>query len=130
LLIEMLTPGGFFFLFFGVAALVTGGLASAGVGPDWLLLLVFSVLSVGSLLVFRGPLVRLAAQKKSSAPVDALAGESVVLTEDLAAGGLGQGELRGTVWKVQNGSSQALSKGQRCRIERAEGLKLIVGPET
>jgi membrane protein implicated in regulation of membrane protease activity len=48
---EMLTPGGFFILFFGLGALVVGALAGLGLTePVWLQWLLFSVLSVGSLL--------------------------------------------------------------------------------
>ena len=57
--VEMLTPGGFYFLFFGVAALVVGILAGLGAGgPLWAQLVVFSVLSVACLFVLRPYLVR------------------------------------------------------------------------
>jgi membrane protein implicated in regulation of membrane protease activity len=128
LLLEMATPGGFYFLFFGAAALIVGMLASAGMEQDWLQLLVWSVLSVGSLLVFRGPLLRRMAQR-SGKPVDAIAGETATLTEDLPPRGLGKAELRGSSWTAQNASDQPLARGQRVRVERVQGLTLIVGPE-
>ncbi|HOI10327.1 MAG TPA: NfeD family protein, partial [Myxococcota bacterium] len=56
--LELLTPG-LFLLFFGAAAIVVGVAAGAGLAmPLWAELLAFSVLSVVSLLVFRGPLLR------------------------------------------------------------------------
>lgn len=130
LLLELITPGGFYFLFFGAAALVVGVLAGLGIGPDWLLWLVFSVLSVGSLLVFRGPLLRkLKAGESGAHAVDSLIGQSVVITEDAAAGGLGKAELRGTVWNVQNAGAEPLAVGRRCRVLRVDGLKLVVQAE-
>ena len=50
--VEILTPGGFYIIFFGVAALIVGVLAGLGVGgPLWAQLVLFSVLSVASLVV-------------------------------------------------------------------------------
>jgi len=57
--LEMAASGGFYVIFFGVAAVVVAILQLAGVsGPLWTQLLLFSVLSVVSLLVFRSPLMR------------------------------------------------------------------------
>jgi inner membrane protein len=129
LLLEMATPGGFFFLFFGSAALAVGVLAGLGVEQDWLQVVIFSVLSVGSLLIFRGPLMRRMAERPGRAAVDAIAGETATLTEDLPPRGLGKAELRGSSWNAQNATDHALGKGQRCRVERVDGLTLIVRPE-
>jgi membrane protein implicated in regulation of membrane protease activity len=128
--VEVMTPGGFFFMFFGASALAVGALAGFGLGPTELQLLVFSVLSVGSLLLFRGPLMRrLERHVKPEHRVDSIPGEIATLTEDLPPHGTGQALLRGTVWNVQNAAGEPMSKGQRCRVERLDGLKLIVRPE-
>jgi len=130
LVVEMATPGGLYFLFFAVAAFLVGLLSGMGVGPDWLLLLIFSVVATGSLLLFRGPLLR--RLKSSGSPghtVENIAGETATLNADLAAEGTGQAELRGTVWSVRNVSTQPMRKGQRCKVERVDGLTLIVRPE-
>ncbi|HMI93264.1 MAG TPA: NfeD family protein [Polyangiales bacterium] len=132
LLFELVTPGGFYFIFFGVAGISVGVLAALGVGPDWLLVLIFSVLSVGSLLLFRGPLLRRLGASRGQEPkhaVDSLVGAVVVLMEDLPANGIGKGELRGTGWSVQNAAGEALAIGRRCVVLRVEGLKLVVRPE-
>ena len=58
--LEMAASGGFYVIFFGVAAIAIGGLHLFDfAGPAWFQLLLFSVLSVGSLLLFRNPLLRL-----------------------------------------------------------------------
>ena len=57
--LEALTPGGFYVLFFGVGALVVGTLVGLGAsGPVWLQWLLFSAISVVSLLLFRPYLLR------------------------------------------------------------------------
>ncbi|MGH9579729.1 MAG: NfeD family protein, partial [Terriglobales bacterium] len=74
-LAELLTPGGFFFLFFGIAGIVVGLLHLAGLaGPDWVQWLLFSALSVVGVVLFRKPLLAkfgMAAPKE----VDLLVGE-------------------------------------------------------
>ena len=57
--LEMAASGGFYIVFFGVAAVIVSLLALAGLaGPLWLQMLLFSALSVASLLFFRNPLMR------------------------------------------------------------------------
>jgi membrane protein implicated in regulation of membrane protease activity len=51
--VEVLTPGGFFVLFFGLGALAVGVLVGLGAGgPAWLQLLLFSLLSTVTLVLF------------------------------------------------------------------------------
>ncbi|HEU0067753.1 MAG TPA: hypothetical protein VFQ26_00645, partial [Nitrospiraceae bacterium] len=55
---EMLTPGGFYILFFGLAALVVGTAVGVGlIQEEWLQWLLFSGVAILSLLIFRGPLL-------------------------------------------------------------------------
>jgi membrane protein implicated in regulation of membrane protease activity len=129
LLLEVLTPGGFVVLFFGIASVVVGVLVGLDVGgPAWFQWLLFSVLSVVSLLLFRGRLLaKFQSQaQESGGKIDTLVGEVVVLLEDLAPGAVGKAELRGTAWNTQNEGARPLSKGQRCRVQRVEGLTLWI----
>jgi len=51
LALEILLPGGIIFLFFGASAMIVGALVALGLGgPLWMQALVFSALSVVSLL--------------------------------------------------------------------------------
>jgi membrane protein implicated in regulation of membrane protease activity len=125
--LEVLTPGGFYVLFFGIGALVVGTLAGLGWGgPAWFQWLLFSAISVGSLLLFRPHLVGLTRSKERADPVDTLVGEIVVLQGDLPGGAVGKAELRGTTWTVLNRGDGPLGRGQRCRVEHVEGLTLWV----
>jgi hypothetical protein len=56
--LEMAASGGFYVIFFGIAALALAGLHVLDwAGPVWLQLVLFSGISVVSLLFFRGPLL-------------------------------------------------------------------------
>jgi membrane protein implicated in regulation of membrane protease activity len=127
---EMAMPGGFFALFFGVGALLVGALVALdAAGPAWMQWLLFPVLSVGALVTLRRPLQARLNLKGSQRPVDSLVGEIAVALEALAPGGLGKAELRGTSWSARNRGSVALAKGQRCVVEKVDGLMLWVRPE-
>jgi hypothetical protein len=123
--LEIATPGGFFVLFFGVGALAVGGLVGLGAGgPAWLQWLLFTAISVVSLLLFRKRLLALTRSRTRERAIDTLEGETATLLEDLAPGATGRAELRGTAWTAQNDDSRPLVKGQRCRVARVDGLTL------
>lgn len=128
--LEVLTPGGFYVLFFGLAALAVGCLAGVGWGgPIWLQWLLFSALSLLSLLCLRPYLLRAARSRERPDPIDSLEGQVVVLTGDLAPEGFGKAELRGTSWSVRSDDPRPLRAGQRCRVLRVDGLTLWVRGE-
>ena len=130
LLGEVLTPGGFFVVFFGAGALLVGALKLVGWGgPAWAEWLVFTVLSVASLAFFRAPLMRRFNLKGGKGAVDQMEGERALVTEDVAPGGVGKAELRGASWTARSTATVALARGQRCRVERVEGLTLWLRPE-
>ncbi len=124
---ELATPGGFYLLFFGLAALVVG--ATTGLGlqlPDWVQWLLFSILAVASLLLFRGRLLRTIKRTDSLAEVDSMVGEQGTVLTSIGVGGMGKVELRGTTWNACNAGPGTLVKDQRCRVHRVDGLTLWV----
>jgi membrane protein implicated in regulation of membrane protease activity len=125
---EMVTPGGFYILFFGLAALVVGAVAGVGlVQAEWLQWLLFSGVAILSLLVFRGPLLAwIKTRDKKMPTVDSMVGESAMLLEDVVPSGTGKVELHGTTWTAHNAGLALLKKGQRCKVERVEGLALWI----
>jgi membrane protein implicated in regulation of membrane protease activity len=131
LAVEMLTPGGFFVFFFGLSALVVGAAVGCGLGgPTWLQWLLFSVLSLGSVLFLRRRVLAwFHSREGQSVGVESLVGEAATLLEDLAPGSVGKAELRGTAWTVRSEESRPLSRGQRCRVQRVEGLTLWLRAE-
>ncbi|HNV02149.1 MAG TPA: NfeD family protein [Vicinamibacterales bacterium] len=128
---EILTPGSFFVIFFGLAGLVVAVLAAFGLAEAlWLQILLFSIFSVASLLLFRNPLLRWMARHARPTPeIDTLVGEIAVASASLAPGEVGQAQLRGSAWNARNGSQSPIAAGGRCRVTRVEGLVIWLEPE-
>lgn len=127
LLVELLTPGGLYLLFFGVAAIVVGLLTGMEVGgPAWMQWLLFSILSIVALALFRKPLLRKLRPASTQTDVDNLVGETALVLEDMAANAFGKAELRGTSWNARNIGGSSLARGQRCKVEKVDGLLLWV----
>jgi membrane protein implicated in regulation of membrane protease activity len=128
--LEVLTPGGFYVLFFGVGAVVVGALVALGYGgPTWAQWLLFSVISIVTLALFRQRVLRLVDDRRPAPAIDTLHGEVALLLEDLAPGAIGKVELRGTVWTAQNVDDRLLAHGQRARVSRVDGLTLKLRAE-
>ena len=125
---EMLMPGSFFLLFFGLGAIVVGALASLDLGePSWARWLMFSVLSIGMLITLRKRFTFMHGAKGTiAADTDQLAGEIVLIKSEIAPHGLGRVEFRGTTWNAKNVTAQPLHVKQKCVVELVEGLTLNV----
>ncbi len=127
--VEVAAPTGFFVTFFGIGAMLVGALAWAGVVTSLpLQVLAFTVLSVLSLLLFRGRLQRLT-QSPPASNVDTLVGGLAIVQERLSPGVVGRVEVRGAMWSARNSSGITLDPGQRARVAAVDGLTLTVVPE-
>jgi membrane protein implicated in regulation of membrane protease activity len=127
---ELVTPGGFYILFFGVGALLTGAATVAGLtsgtAAQWLL---FTCSSVVSLALFRGKLLaRL--EPPALGPVDTLVGEIATAVAPIPARGIGRVTLRGSSWEARNEGAAELAAEQRCRVVNVAGLQLGVVAES
>ena len=128
--LEMAASGGFYIIFFGVAAIIIALLALADIaGPLWFQLFLFSALSVALLLFFRNPIMRRLNLEGGAADIDTLAGETCSVLEPMSPGGNGRVELRGTSWSARNLGTTALKNGARCTVVRSERLTLLVKAE-
>ena len=134
-LAELVTPGGFYLIFFGIGALVVGVLRVLGIaGPGWVQWLLFSLISAGLLASLRKSLVdRFSAKGDGSTrarvDTDTVVGETAVAAEKIPCGEIGRVEMRGSAWRARNRGAQELATGQRCTVERVEGLLLDVRPQ-
>ena len=129
-LLELAAPGGFYVIFFGLAAIAVGLLLFAdAAGPLWTQLLLFSVLSAVFLMVFRNPIMRRMKLDRGTDDLDSLTGEPARALEDLAPGDSGRVELRGSTWSARNGSNAAIARGARVRVVAVDRLTVIVIPE-
>lgn len=129
-LAELVTPGGFYIIFFGVGALIVGVLAGfEAAGPPWFQYILFAVISVVALWLFRERILQLT-RPFPSVPVDNLVGETAVSLEDIPVNGIGKAEMRGTSWSARNIGDKPLARGQRSRVERIEGLTIFIRAES
>jgi len=126
--LELASTGGFYLIFFGVSAMFIGLMGAIGLaGPLWLQWLVFTILSVILLLAFRRPILRM--MNVETDPVDSLVGQFAITEDVIQPGAIGRAELRGSTWSARNLHSAELARGQRCRVERVDGLMLFLLPE-
>jgi inner membrane protein len=128
---EVHLPSGFYIFSFGVGGILVSALAGLGwVESPTLQWLLFTVFSLASLVTSRfWGTKRRPEPWRRDAEIPDMVGEVAVLSDDLAVGGTGKAELRGTVWTARNAATLPLSKGQRCRVARLEGLTLWVRAE-
>ena len=126
---ELATPSGFFIIFFGLSALTVGLLTGLNVVTAmWAQWLVFTVLSVAYILLFRR---RVESRMRIPPPpnIDSLVGVLAIVQERLLPGVVGKVEVRGSMWSARNTSTVTLDAGQRARVTAVDGLTLAVVPE-
>lgn len=115
----------FYLVFLGVAAIVVGlidwfGASLSGVA-QWLL---FALLALVSLVIFRGRLYRYLRKSAGTVPELLNVGDLVQLPAALAPGESCRIEYRGTSWTARNVDQQQLNG--EVTIARIEGLTLLV----
>ena len=98
-------------------------------GPPWFQFILFSAISVLCLWLFREKLLQLT-RGRLSENVGSLVGEVAVPLEDISVNSVGKAELHGTSWTTRNIGDKPLARGQRCRVERVEGLMIFVRAES
>jgi membrane protein implicated in regulation of membrane protease activity len=116
----------FYLVFIGAAALVVGALG-LGFAPvaAWLQWLLFTALAAASMIGFRR---RIYERMRRNLPImsSGPAGEVLTLTAALPPGQTCRIEFRGSSWTAINGGSSVIAAGARARIERLDGLTLVV----
>ena len=112
--------------FFGAGALFVGLLVGLGWrGPLWAQVLVATGVALVSLFVIRPPLMRKLKLNEVKI-VDTMIGEHAIASDDLAVQAIGKAEMRGTTWTAQNVGSAPIARGQRCLVERVDGLTIQI----
>src|SRR5688572_26486576 len=79
LMLEMATPGGFYFIFFGASAFVVALLDLFGItGSAWMEWMLFSIFAAGATTLFRQRMLERFGAPMPSGEVDSLVGEIAV----------------------------------------------------
>ena len=88
---------------------------------------VFLALSVLMLAILRPLSMKLLKNQDFKSNTDSLVGKEVLITQEVSnIKGTGQGKINGMVWTVRSEEDTPLPAGETARIERIEGVKLIV----
>ena len=120
----LIVDAGFYLVFIGLAAALTGVIELAGIGLEpWLQWVVFSIISLVLMVLFRKKLydkLRGSGVGYETGP----SGEIVTVEQTLQPGETGRLAYRGTEWTVVNNSDQAFVQGQHVQISSVEGLTL------
>ena len=129
--IEILTLGGlgnFYFLFFGVAALMVSALTWIGlIEADWVQWFFFVVFGIISLFALKKPLQGSGfLSGKNGIPVDSMVGELATVLENLEGQRIGKVELHGSSWTARNAGTSTIEKGSQAKVIRVEGLTLWI----
>jgi hypothetical protein len=125
--IELATPGGFYFIFFAVAALAVGLVEVAGIlETDSIQWGLFTAISIASLAFFRKPLLERMNRGEAKDTVDSLVGELAIAAGAIPPGQYGRAELRGSTWTVRNVGALDVAAGERCRVAAVRGLELDI----
>jgi len=115
----------FYLVFVGAAAFVVGML-QLGVGmPIWLQWLLFAVLAATFMLTFRRRIYE-RIRRNLPAMKGGPAGEIVTLPTELPPGETCRVEYRGCSWSAVNAGLEVIAAGSRARIERVDGLTLVL----
>jgi membrane protein implicated in regulation of membrane protease activity len=119
----------FYLVFIGAAALVVGfvDLAYSGFAV-WLQWVLFSTLALVAMLTFRR---RIYEQMRPKLPAMQAgpAGETLTLPQDLPPGDSCRVEYRGSSWSAVNAGHAVIAAGAHARIQRVDGLTLVLRAE-
>lgn len=119
----------FYLVFIGVSAALVGLAGLFGIDMVlWVQWAVFGALSLISMFTFRRQLY-----EKIRGNVEgfreSLAGDTVKVQADLAAGSETRLEYRGTKWTVRNSGSTTIAGGSRAKVVKVDGLTLHIEAE-
>jgi membrane protein implicated in regulation of membrane protease activity len=116
----------FYLVFVGAAALIVGFLNVAGALPaEWMQWTLFALLAIVSLIAFRRRVYERIRRRLPDIKLGPK-GETVILPAELPPGESCRLEFRGCSWNAVNGGRLVIAAGERARIDRVEGLTLVV----
>ena len=117
----------FYLLFVGVAAVLVGLLGLAAVAlQDWGQWVVFSILSLASVLAFRRPLYQMLRNRSGHVEQRLTLGDRVTVPVRLEPGATCRVDYRGSSWSARNVDRSAIEAGTEAVIDQVEDLTLQI----
>ena len=133
LVLELVTPSGFFIMFFGVGAHPRPACSPASAWsrrPCGAVVRSSPRASVADLLLFRGKIqAPRRGDRARGRRSTRWSARSPFPVDVIAPGAVGRVALRGSNWEARNEGDIALGANQRCRVTRVSGLQLGVVAE-
>ncbi len=121
----LIVDAGFYLVFIGGAAMITGVAVLAGAGlVPWAQWLLFACVAGFSMIFFRRKVYSKLRGGEGAGYETGPAGEVITLDETLAPGQTGRQSFRGTEWSVVNDGAVELKQGEAARITAVAGLTL------
>lgn len=116
----------FFLIFIGAGAITVGLTELLGLHlPEWGQWLMFALLSVGSMILFRRKLYD--KLRGGVVPVsDSVVGGHLVLQQELQPGTTCRVDFRGTTWTALNIGNKPIPAGSNAGIQAIDGLTLRI----
>jgi membrane protein implicated in regulation of membrane protease activity len=126
-IIEILDPA-FFFIAFGIAAILTGLLCLIGSFGDLVVLQIFTfaILSFISFLLMRKLGKKVLAHPAGETNVFALKGQIGSVTKEIPAEGKGYVKVGGEEWAAVEETGKPIAQNAKVKVLNIEGNKLIV----
>lgn len=122
----LVVDAAFYLVFVGAAAVLTGLVVMGGVEMEyWAQWLLFSVLAVTTMIFFRKRLYEKLRGGRADYG-DGFAGDIIRLEAPLAPGASCRLSYRGANWTVTNRGSDEIAAGIDVKIEKTDGLTIIV----
>lgn len=119
----------FYLVFLGVSAAVVGLATLFGITmPEWGQWLAFAIVSVTFFVTFRKALY-VKIRGGGEGYEQKYVGELVKVAEEIAPGGRGRAEYRGSDWNVQNVGASPVASGSHAKVVEVDGLTLKVEAE-
>ena len=113
-------------IWFGIGAIGAAIVSWMGYGI-WVQLIVFAVLSVIAMAVFRPLAVKYLNKDKEKTNIDGVVGKVVVVTKEInnemAAGEV---QLNGMSWTARSQDGRVIPEAERVTVVSVQGVKLIV----
>ena len=119
----------FYLVFLGVSAAVVGLATLFGITmPEWGQWLAFAIVSVIFFVTFRKTLYE-KLRSGGQGYEQKYLGEIVTVGDEVAPGGRGRAQYRGSDWNIQNVGDSPITAGAHAKVVEVDGLTLKVEAE-